>query len=65
MKRLGRTDGPEAKLCGVCGGSAKYFGIDPTLVRLLTVLLVIPGGMSLWVYVIAAIIMPREDSYYE
>ena len=65
MKRLCRTVGPEAKICGVCGGIAKYFGINPTLVRLLTVLLVIPGGMSLWVYVIAAIIMPREDSYYE
>ena len=39
MKRLCRTVGPEAKICGVCGGIAKYFGIDPTLVRLLTVLL--------------------------
>lgn len=26
-------------LCGVCGGIGEYFGIDPTIVRLLCVLL--------------------------
>jgi phage shock protein C len=27
------------KLGGVCGGVGEYFGIDPTLIRLLTILL--------------------------
>ena len=46
-------------LCGVCGGIGEYFGIDPTIVRLLCVLL---GGTStgLILYIIAAIIMPEE-----
>ena len=44
---------------GVCGGIGEYFGIDPTIVRLLCVLL---GCTSTGVilYIIAAIIMPEE-----
>ena len=46
-------------LCGVCGGIGEYFGIDPTIVRQLCVLL---GCTStgLILYIIAAIIMPEE-----
>ena len=46
-------------LCGVCGGIGEYFGIDPTIVRLLCVL---RGCTStgLILYIIAAIIMPEE-----
>ena len=62
MKRLYRTTGPDAVICGVCGGIARYFNVDPTLVRVATVLLVAFAGLSLWVYVIAALIMPREDA---
>lgn len=60
MKRLYRTTGSDAVICGVCGGIALYFNVDPTVVRVATVLLVVPGGMSLWVYIIAALIMPKE-----
>ncbi len=45
---------------GVCGGIASYFGWDPTLVRLGWVLLGFAGGSSLLLYIIAAIIMPRN-----
>lgn len=31
-------------LCGVCGGIAEYFDIDPTLVRLAWVILTCFGG---------------------
>ena len=64
MKKLYRTEGRDAVICGVCGGIARFFGVDPTLVRLATVLLVVPGGMSLWVYIIAALIMPKESSMF-
>ena len=60
MKRLYRTSGPDALLCGVCGGIARYFDVDPTLVRVATVLLVAFAGMSLLVYIIAALVMPKE-----
>lgn len=55
MKRLYRTTGSDAVLCGVCGGIARYFGVDPTLVRLATVLLVAFAGLSLWVYILSLI----------
>lgn len=60
MKRLYRTEGPDALICGVCGGIARYFNVDPTVVRVATVLLVAFAGLSLWVYIIAALIMPKE-----
>ena len=44
-------------LCGVCGGIGEYLNIDPTLIRLLAVLMGCSGtGIS--VYIIAAIIIP-------
>ena len=61
MKRLYRTQGPDAILCGVCGGIARYFNVDPTVVRVATVLLVAFAGLSLWVYLVAALIMRKED----
>ncbi len=60
MKRLYRTQGPDAILCGVCGGIARYLNVDPTAVRVATVLLMAFAGLSLWVYIIAALIMPKE-----
>jgi len=47
---------------GVCGGLAKYFGIDPTIVRVIFVLLIFANGLGLLAYVILAIIVPLESS---
>ena len=62
MKRLYRTTSSDAVLCGVCGGIARYLGVDSTVVRLLTVVLVFVFGLSLWVYVIAALLMPKASA---
>ena len=62
MKRLYRTEGPDAVICGVCGGIARYLNVDPTVVRVVTARLVGCAGLSLWVYIIAALIMPKESS---
>ena len=64
MKRLYRTEGRDATICGVCGGIAEYFGIDPTLVRVVTAILIFAGGLSLWVYIIAAFIVPKKSTIY-
>ena len=45
---------------GVCGGLGKYFGIDPTLVRLVFVLLVVFGGGGVLLYIILWIVIPLE-----
>lgn len=48
-------------ICGVCGGIAEYFNIDPTIVRLLFVLLGIWGGSGVLFYIIAAIVIPNKE----
>ncbi len=53
----------DKKIFGVCGGIAHYFGLDSTLVRLITVILVFAGGLSLWVYIIAALIMTESPDF--
>lgn len=45
---------------GVCGGIAEYFGIDPTVVRLIWALFSLMGGSGVLAYIIAAIIIPRS-----
>ena len=47
-------------IAGVCGGLAAYFGIDVTLLRLITLFLILFGGLSIWVYVILWIVIPEE-----
>ncbi len=47
-------------ICGVCGGLAEYFHIDATLVRLGFVLFSALGGSGLFVYLAAAVIMPKQ-----
>ncbi len=44
---------------GVCGGLARYFGIDATIVRLVFVLAVL-SGLSPLVYIILWIVIPQE-----
>ena len=46
MKRLCRAT-YDKMIGGVCGGIANYFGIDSTLVRLATAILILAGGLSL------------------
>ena len=50
----------DKKICGVCGGVAQFFNIDSTIVRLVTVLLILGVGTGLLIYIIAALIMPTE-----
>lgn len=46
-------------ICGVCGGIGEYLNIDPTLIRLLMVLLGCTTT-SFVIYIIAAIIIPYK-----
>ena len=59
-KRLYRST-KDRMIGGVCGGSANYFNIDPTLVRLAFVLIAMGAGSGILAYIIAAIIIPDED----
>ena len=46
-------------LCGVCAGLAEYFNVDPTVIRLLWVILTFCGGSGILAYIIAAVIIPE------
>lgn len=60
-KKLRRT--PDDKMIGgVCGGLAKYFGLDSTLVRIAYTLLSICTAFSgVLVYIVLLLLMPEED----
>jgi phage shock protein C len=52
----------ERKIAGVCGGIAEYLSVDPTVVRLVWVVLaIIPGAIVLGIlaYLVAWFIMPE------
>lgn len=60
MKKLYKSRN-DKMICGVCGGLAKYLEMDPTVVRLITVVLGLAVGGGIIAYIIAAVIMPFED----
>lgn len=58
-KRLYRSK-RDVMICGVCGGIAEYFDIDPTIVRLVAVVLVFGWESGLIAYLVGAIIIPKN-----
>lgn len=58
MKRLDRSKDNRV-LCGVCGGIGDYLNVDPTIIRLLCLLLGFTGS-GLIAYIVAAVIIPEE-----
>jgi phage shock protein C len=60
LRRVKRSR-DDRMISGVCGGIARYFGIDPVIVRVATIALVAAGGVGAVTYVAAWILMPLED----
>lgn len=58
-KRLTRST-RDAQLAGVCAGLANYFSVDPTLVRLLFIVLTLAGGPGLLLYIILWLVIPAS-----
>ncbi|MFN2103235.1 MAG: PspC domain-containing protein [Candidatus Promineifilaceae bacterium] len=57
-KQLMRSE--DRMVAGVAGGLAEYFDIDPTIIRILFVLLALFGGgfLGILIYIVLWIIMP-------
>lgn len=50
-------------LCGVCAGLGEYLNLDPTLVRLIWVIVACCSlGLGVVAYVVCAVIMPNRPS---
>jgi len=63
MKRIYRSV-RDKKIFGVCGGLAEATGIDPTVVRVVLVVTTVFAGFApLPIYVIAAMVMPKDPTY--
>ena len=62
-KKLYRSN-HDKKIMGVCGGLAEYFGIDPTVVRVIWAIVACCGGTGVLAYIICAIIMPEKPTGY-
>jgi phage shock protein C len=49
-------------IAGVCGGLGQYFDIDPTIIRIVFVLISIFGGSGILIYIILWLVIPSEGS---
>jgi phage shock protein C len=58
-KRLQRSR-TERMIGGVCGGLAKYFNVDPTIIRVIWVAITLLGGAGVIAYLILWVVMPLE-----
>ena len=61
MKRLYRTEGCDAKICGVCGGIAEYIDVDPTIVRIIWAIMIFAFGTGIIAYFVCALCMPKKS----
>ena len=62
MEKKLYKDRQNEKICSVCAGIAKYFSIDPTLVRLGWVAFCILGGSGVLAYIICALVIPDDPN---
>lgn len=54
----------DKKVTGLCGGLAEAMNVDATLLRLLVVITTFfTGGTVIFIYFIAAIVIPKEPGY--
>jgi phage shock protein C len=66
-KRLYKSESNKV-IGGVCGGLGEYLGIDPTILRIVMVVLIFCHGAGLLIYLIAWICMPKrqvEENVYQ
>lgn len=60
MKKLYRSR-TDKKIAGVCGGLAEYFNVDATILRIIFIVLLLPGGFpGLLPYVILWLFVPLK-----
>ena len=58
-KRLYRSK-DERMIWGICGGIAKHYDMDPTIVRIIAVLTLFMWGVGFWLYLILRFVIPLE-----
>lgn len=59
-KKLYRDD-INGKFLGVCAGIGDYFGIDPTIIRVIWAIAFFAYGAGLWIYLIMGAVLPKKS----
>jgi phage shock protein C len=54
----------DRQIAGVAGGIAEYLDVDPTLVRILWIVSIFFGGVTILLYILMAFIVPLEPVGY-
>jgi phage shock protein PspC (stress-responsive transcriptional regulator) len=57
-----RRNRDDRLLAGVCGGLARYFGMNPIIYRIGFVALALVGGAGILLYAVAAVVIPVEGA---
>jgi len=60
VKKLYRSTN-DRMIGGVCGGLGEFLGIDPTVIRLIFVLIAITGGAGVLIYLIMLLVVPEAS----
>jgi phage shock protein PspC (stress-responsive transcriptional regulator) len=60
FSRLYRSE-KNKMIAGVAGGIGEFFGVDPSLIRLLFVIITLLGGSGILLYIVLWIILPTES----
>ena len=60
-KRLYRSE-TDVMLGGVCAGLGDFFNLDPTILRLIFVVLFLSGTVGFWLYLVMWIVIPLEST---
>lgn len=60
VRRLRRTVGPRRTVAGVAGGLARFFDVDPLLIKVAFVVLSFFGGAGLFLYCALWLVVPDE-----
>lgn len=63
MERRLYRSGQDKRLFGICGGIAQFLHIDSTLVRVGVVILTVCTGVPILIYLLLAMIMPKEPRW--
>lgn len=63
MRKVLSRSRKDRKLGGVCGGLAAYTRIDVTIWRIIFLFFALPGGPSIYIYVVLWIVMPLEPRH--
>jgi len=66
-KRLYKSS-TDKHIMGVCGGLGEYLNLDPTILRVVLLILFFMGGVGFWFYIIIGILLPYDyqvDGYVQ